>query len=584
MFERRANGAVALALSLLLGAALWALLHRCLFEGQAQSHDAPLYVRSLWGIAHGDYNNSLLDYSSLAIHSQLGLLLLAPFARVWHAADVLITAQALAFAATHFVWLSALLRAARAAGVMGSLHAPWLSLLFSYGMPLVANPFVFDVRPEMLGVFFATAGLLRGAERQRWDGVSIALLTASAAAREEFALVAACGLMHAPVGRVALRTRAIWAGVCVAYFAANSYIFQWARGEAQTAHLASAAPWQDLALSKLQLLAAFVGAGGGLAMLGYRWLGSALPGLGMLALSTWMPSDQISFHYGMFVAPALLTASYTGYVAMLQKPRVWIAPHCAVALGCGLFLSALPGGARWKGEHFDLQGSPLSAAAWRAHSAWLAQVHQILQSVPREHSLLLQYMFAAPYADRPSIRVLEVPNANPWQPDAVLLPQKLWPTRGLQLREQGYRLSALAGSDFALLSRRTSTPLASVLSAHGCEGASLSWPDAGIQLCNAWREPDGRVTVLLGRQRSSDTRARLALGAGPHFTTTLLPLDGLIELADLPEGRVVWSTSRGALPSSQVTFTLHSADDRIIPLFVHGKQKEGITLTLLPPR
>jgi uncharacterized membrane protein len=577
---------VALGLSALVGLLLWALLQRGLFEGQAQSHDAPLYVRSLWGIAHGDYDNSLIDYPSLAIHSQFALLLLAPFARVWHPAEVLIAAQALTFAGTLFVWLSALLRAHAVASQRGALLlAVWASVLFCYGMPLVANPFVFDVRPEVLGVLFASAGLLRSAERQRFDATAIVLLLVSAAAREEFALIAACALVLSPVGREGLKGRAITAGVLVAYALCNSYF--WPRSDSQAAHLAEAA-WSDLVFSKLQLTAAFVAAAGGLAAIGYRWLGSALPGLGVLALSTWMARDQISFHYGMFVAPALLTASYAGFAALVSRPlpaRVWLLPHVAVTLACAAFLSALPGGMRFARQHFDVQGPVLSPASWRAHTRWLAEVHRVLRELPRDQSLLLQYMLATPYADRASIRVLEVDNPRPWQPDAVFLPQKLWATRGLQLRQQGYRLASLAGSSYALLSRRSSTPLASVLAADGCESASLRWPEAGLQLCNAWLEANGHVTVLLGRNAETTARElRLEIGAGSQTSMTLAPLEGLITLDALPIGRVAWCTSPAAVPSAKVTFTLRGANGQPVPLAVQGQHKERITLALLPAR
>jgi uncharacterized membrane protein len=365
--SRPLDRSVALLLSVLFGVGLWALLRRGLFEGQSQSYDAPLYVRSLWGIAHGDYNNSVIDYPSLAIHTQSALLVLAPLARVWHAADVLIAAQAFAFAGTLFVWLSALLRVSLAKGAVRLLLASWACLLFTYGMPLVANPFVFDVRPEMLGVLFATAGLVRSAERQRFDTAAVLFLLLSAAAREEFALVAACALTLSPVARGgrgwSLRARTITAGVLVLYGLCNSYF--WSRDLSQTAHLSSEASSPELALAKLQLAAALLGSGGGLAARGYRWLGSALPGLGLLAISTWMVSDQVSFHYGMFVAPALLTASYAGYASLARRsqlPRVWLGTHVAVASACAVWLSALPGGARFARQHFDLQGSLLTAA------------------------------------------------------------------------------------------------------------------------------------------------------------------------------------------------------------------------------
>jgi len=583
----------ALSASGLVAFLLWALLRRSLFEGQAQSYDAPLYVRSLWGIAHGDFNNALIDYPSLAIHSQLALLVLAPFARVWHAADVLIAAQALAFGATLLVWLRALLRARRnASTASAALLVLWASVLFTYGMPLLANPFVFDVRPELLGVFLATAGLLRCAERERVDAVALVLLLVSAAAREEFALIAACALVLAPVARtgagLSLRARAIAAGVLVVYFFGNSFL--WPRGLAQAAHLSTDAAWEDLLRSKAMILAAFAGAAGGLALIGYRWLGAALPGLGVLMLSTWMARDQISFHYGMFVAPALLVASYAGFKTRAAHARIspaWLAAHVAIVIGCGVFLSALPGGARFNPAFTDLEGPVLSPATWRAHTPWLADVHKLLKSVPQEQSLWLPYMFATPYADRASIRVFEVENDNAWQPDAVLLPRKQWSDRGRQLREQGYKLAGLSGASYALLSRRTSTPLSGVLSAEGCAGAAIRWPDAGLELCNAWLEPDGRVMVVLGRSDARGAEAsrgtELELRSGPGQIRLGL-IDGLVGMDELPVGRTAWSRSAEPIGDPKVTFALIHTNGQAVPLVVQGQQKERITFTLLPPR
>jgi hypothetical protein len=179
--------------------------------------------------------------------------------------------------------------------------------------------------------------------------------------------------------------------------------------------------------------------------------------------------------------------------------------------------------------------------------------------------------------------VLEVDNAKPWQPDAVFLPQNLWATRGAKLRERGYRLVSLAGSSFALMSRRASVPLAHVLSAGGCENASLSWPDAGLQLCNAWLEPDGRATALLGRSADSHERGIRLDMSEADTTQTIAPLDGLITFDELPPGRVAWCKSAQKMQRTKVTFTLRQADGKPIPLSIRGQLRERITLTLLPP-
>ncbi len=194
------------ALSLAAASSVAWLLRRSLFEGRAQSFDAALYARSLWGLAHGDLHNPVFGGPSWSIHGQLALALLAPFARVAPAALVLAVAQALALGLTAYVVGGGFADAARAHG-----RPVWLAAvagtLAALGAPLVANPFVFDVRPDLLAVPLLTWGLVRAVRRDAFDRASLAALVAALVAREDFAVVVAAAML-APVARGRARPRA----------------------------------------------------------------------------------------------------------------------------------------------------------------------------------------------------------------------------------------------------------------------------------------------------------------------------------------------------------------------------------------
>jgi hypothetical protein len=176
---------VAFALSLFL----FYLQYRSLYVGQAQSYDTLLYARSLWGIGAGEPLNTVYGTHWLGIHANLTLVLLAPLAQLMEPATVLLWAQALSFLVVvgGVGWASALtaLRAGRQSHSAAALGAG-VSVLFGVGSALVANPFLFDPRPDAMGTALATAGMLRVWMQGRWSGLAVSLMVAAVLTREEF--------------------------------------------------------------------------------------------------------------------------------------------------------------------------------------------------------------------------------------------------------------------------------------------------------------------------------------------------------------------------------------------------------------
>src|SRR5262249_8403901 len=148
--------------------------YRSLYIGQAQSFDTLLYARSLWGLAHGDPINPVVGVHALSVHAHFGNLLLIPFARCFPSAAVLIAAQTSCLFAMVFLTArrggalcseSTLLASSSSSSstrsrlAFGALGAVVVGLLVTAGSPLVLNPFLFDVRPDFLGLPIAVWAL-----------------------------------------------------------------------------------------------------------------------------------------------------------------------------------------------------------------------------------------------------------------------------------------------------------------------------------------------------------------------------------------------------------------------------------------
>ncbi len=67
--------------------------------------------------------------------------------------------------------------------------------------PLAANPFLFDLRPDLVAVPLATAGFIRARRLGDWDARAVALLLSSLLAREEMMMTVVAALLTTPWGR-----------------------------------------------------------------------------------------------------------------------------------------------------------------------------------------------------------------------------------------------------------------------------------------------------------------------------------------------------------------------------------------------
>lgn len=575
-------------------AAVHALLQRGIFSGQAQSFDLMLYARSLWGVAHGTLWNPVLDEPVFVVHMQLMLWPLAPWLRWFRAADVLVCAQAAAYGVSIALLTAAFVREwPRTHPGERALVGLVVACVFGLGSPLWSNPVLFDARPEVLGVPCLTWALLRAVRAGGVDRVGLLALFAASAAREEFALASGMALWLLPVRSERVR-RGLWGLLFCSYFVAV-YLFAHRGLASQQLHLAA----DELSASeriayKSAWLCVALATGGGLALRGFRWLGAALPGALFVLGSSWLAREQLSLHYGMFAVPALSAAAYAGYRRVLTQARapLQLGLHAAIAAACYLFASAWPGGALFARDYFDVSGPPLMAASYRQHSAWLRDVHATLARIPAERALLVPYMFGAPLADRPVIRSFERDGASQAQHpsvDTVALLRKDWFRYAPPLRRQGFELSALSGTNLAVLSRLDpAMDLRTAAVAARCDAVALRWPAAGLGLCNIWLGEDGRVNAVFVRLGAADASAGevVASVTGDHTSEQLelWPLDGLVRWSELPKGLPLLARTPTASTSARVRLLLRTQAGALAAAETTRDPAAGIVLQLLADR
>jgi hypothetical protein len=562
--------ALALGLAVTAGIALGLLLWHKLFRGQAQSYDTMIYARSLWGVAHGVLYNPVLDRHAFAVHANVLAVPLALLARALPAALALVLAQATAFAAT--VWLVALAfqQAARdagrsaaavnGAGVLGAL-------VCVAGTPLVLNPFLFDARPDFLGLPFLVAGLLRAVNRGGFDRRAILLMLPAALAREELALVVASALVLAPAGPDAVPRARRWliAAGAIAYFAA--YYFgvrlllggQAGSGAQFFVGAEVAGPWREVFRYKLELVLVAALSCGALVWPGRRWLGAAVPGLAVLALSRWLVEGQLSFHYGLLAAPGLLAAGLAGYRVVLGWPapraRVAIAVAVVVAAGCYFTEGSAPGGHRYAAPYFALAGDPHSRAA-----------HGRLAALPADHGLAVPWAIGAPVADRAVVMPTELLR---WQlqrgtlrevPPAIttvaVTPEDFGAMGRTLVTQHGFRLVGVEGGLIEIVTRDPAVariPWDRLAQAPppSCQAPVRQWTAAGLVLCSVTTPPGQPSTAVIARTAAPAAGARPAvpmLLPRPPDQSPPAPLwlaEGMVSLVDLPVGRAVAVTAAG---------------------------------------
>ena len=545
-----------------VGLLLLARLLRLSGEGLSASFDSAIYIRNLWGIAHGDWVNPLVNNHALCVHGNWVLLLLAPLVRFCDPALLLTLAQSLALGATagllHHGFLEALGERAGRGRRLGAATLLCAGLLAG---PVAINPFLFDLRPDMLGLPLLLAGLLR-ARRRGFDSVAIGWMAAALLVREEFAMVIVGAMATAPFGRSLLmdwRRRsavivAVLAFVAIYWFGIRGWLFPQSvdRASSVAAQMldnASPLPLSQVLAYKSEILCGVLLGGGLLPLFGWRWLGVAMPGLAFLLIQSRMQADLLDFHYAMFALPGLAIASVDGLERLVSRPRH--APLLLVsAVGMmALFLtsSAVPGG----GRHFASRDAArnddgslrLTADGLPLYEA----MNTLVAALPPDDGVAVPFALSAGAAARSTIVTTEqvkqwVSKGEKFPPDLhwVVLFGKDFEGLGSRLvSEHGLHLVTTVDQSLAVLTDRP-VPTnweAFSLPATGC-AALADWPTAGVRLCatDAAR-PGWWVERTAGAPLPAPTDLFLEpTGAAPVL---FRGVSGLVALSSLPVGRAL---------------------------------------------
>ncbi len=405
---------------------LFALLHQLLFHGIAQTFDTMIYGRALWGFAHGDGMNPVVGVHALAVHAHWALVLLAPFARVFEPAHVLMAAQSIAAGATFWMVGAACGRIAGEHGLRPAPLAIFGAVVGTAASPFVANPFLLDTRPDVIAVPLLLWAFLRIQRTGDIDRAALCGMAAALLMREEFLMTIGTALIFAPT-RVPWRDRAgVRIGgsmLAVAYWAVYWFVLRDYFGGAVATERVSGvggiffgdsaatwwATWASAGVYKVEIFVAAVATLGGAAVLGGRWLLVALPGVLFVLMPSRMADVALNFHYPIFAAPALLAAGVAGLERVLDRidrapaSRARLARSvaaiaaCTVALSTFLGSSAVPGGRRFQEAWFYPDRVVESGAGT------VAEVHRWLADIPEDQPLGVSYLYGAPLVDRPFI-------------------------------------------------------------------------------------------------------------------------------------------------------------------------------------
>jgi len=599
------------------------LLHHLTFAGWAHSFDTAIYTRSLWGVAHGALHNPIVDINVFSIHANLVLVPLAPLARVVHPTVVLIAAQALAFGAC-VVLVARELARAHSTSRARILAAP-IALTLMLSSAVVINPFLFDVRPDLIAVPLMTAGLLRAFRRGDVDVPAVALMLSSLLCREEMMMVIVGALAATPFQREILLRR--WklrvTGICTAVGYWGVYWFGVRRWMGDGSFEMAGEVGSDfveageLALStlsvlgfKLEIAFALFFAMGALTLVGWRWgAPAALGGIFLLVTSRMQPM-VLNFHYVLFVTPGALVAAVAGYHRIVHGPRPRVA-GCGIALFAliGFLLSsAFPGGGRYQAQHFLLHGAH-GPHLDEDDARTLAEMHAMIRALPDGVSVVAPYAIAAHASARDEIRVVESwaasftrdPDAV-HQPDVIVLPARDWRTVGSVLaRVHGYQLVDVVGERVALLVMGSDLDvpwqrMATEVGARPCERSAALWAEAGLGVCRARLTGDVFVldVMTLSDGTSVDGRdgdAEVVVLARPPGGVVgegleVLALRGLLDPRRAPAGTVVamtapWPASLRALTHVEVELRV---GDALIPLVAREGDETTYPFVVVPLR
>ena len=557
-----------------VGLLLLARLLRLSGEGLSASFDSAIYIRNLWGISQGDWVNPLVNNHVFCVHGNWVLLLLAPLVRFCDPELLLTLAQGLALGATagllHFGFLEALgERASRGRRLV-------VATLLSAGLlagPVAMNPFLFDLRPDMLGLPLLLAGLLR-ARRSGWDRSALLWMAAALLVREEFAMVIIGAMATAPFGRSLLvdwRRRgavifAVLAFVAIYWFGVRGWLFpqsvERASGVAsQMLDNASPLPLSQVLAYKTEILCAVFFGGGLLPLFGWRWLGVAMPGLALLLMQSRMQADLLNFHYAIFALPGLAIASVDGLARVVSGPRHAPLLVVSAATMVALFAtsSALPGG----GRHFvsreaatnsdgslrlTVDGVPLYEA-----------MNTMVAALPPDDGVAVPFALSAGAAARSTIVTTE--QVKQWVSKGETFPANLhWVVlfgkdfEGLGSRlvsEHGLHLVTTVEQSLAVLTDRDAPTNWEAFAgpAKGC-APWAEWPGAGLRLCAPDQASAGWwVERTAGIALPVPTDLFLEPTTGPPVL--FRGVSGLVDLSSLPVG---WSLAVRGAEGSGVSF------------------------------
>jgi hypothetical protein len=419
--------------------------------------------------------------------------------------------------------------------------------------------------------------------------------------REEYMMVIVGAMIITPFPRPlreGWRIRLVGLSLSVGYFALYWFGFRTWIGDGSFAIAqdvsvsflegAELSPLQILGY-KLEIVVVFLASVGGLSLLGWRWIGSALPGLLFLLISSRLQDLVLNFHYVMFVIPGVLVAAAAGFERWLKMRERGIGLQMVSAgLVTGVFIlsSALPGGGRFRSENFFLL-EPEDVA----RRPDLDAVYDLVHQIPDDTGIAVPHELAAPIADRAlgvsihdyldEVSETSVPGGIDW----LLLPGNRWADAGRILVDlHGFRLVDFHGTRLALLTRdataRANWPaLVAVDSPATCLHPLATWPLAGFSLCAIEPRADGRLRVTILRTESPDERLLLrplALLVRPEGAEGFVPafmLRGLVNPSQIPAGGSgVFVTDEVVVsgPTGRVEIALTFTEGGAIPVDVPG--------------
>lgn len=534
-------------LALLLALMLFGLQYRSLYVGQAQSYDTLLYARSLWGIGAGEPLNTVYGTHWLGIHANLTLVLLAPLAQLMEPTTVLLLVQALSFLVVvgSVGWASATeaLRAGRQLHGAAALGVG-VSALFGVGSALVANPFLFDPRPDAMGAALATAGMLMvWSRRGRWSAGAIAFMVAAVLTREEF-IVCFASAMAIPwiqrraeteVGPWVARDssaeveterlsdgRAAWVafGLCTAWAALYVLVIRglFVSDEAALAAgerareaadalfgVGDSATW----MYRAAVLAGTLGTAGGLAVGGWRMLLAGLPALLFVLAIDKGGMDALKYHYALLLVPTLAVSTVMGVSTWMRqaarRPMVWLpAVLLLLAMAQSWGLSSWPWGRLYDPVWY---GWNLSAPEQIA----VGRTRWMLSQIPPGDGVAAPYMLAAAEADRANIwsdetllRTLNETQAIPDSIQWVLLSARHQSRARFLVTRQGFVLTSQYAGIADLLSRRPDATLDEQVRESlrapaevGCTEPLARFASAGLTVCAVARGDDERLHIAV---------------------------------------------------------------------------------------